>query len=109
MTSQEERTSFRNISFFGLEGDFRWKNQRGLLKNKDLKDHVKMMDYLFQNCTPEFSGGKISEWLEGKENITESIRKSVDIIRHHPLAPFYVKVQGFMLNNEKEEFTSLNA
>lgn len=74
-------------------------------ESKKIMDHVETMDYLFQYCIPEFSGGKASEWLNRKENITESVRKSVDIIRHHPLVPSYVKVEGFVLENGKGEFS----
>lgn len=74
-------------------------------ESKKWKDHVDTMDYLFQYCIPEFSGGKASEWLYGKENITESVRKSVDIIRQHPLVPSYVNVEGFVLENGKGEFS----
>ena len=43
---------------------------------------------------PEFSSGSLEEWLSGKENVSENIEKSIDMIRHHPLVPSNVKVQG---------------
>ncbi|GAE29371.1 carbonic anhydrase [Halalkalibacter hemicellulosilyticus] len=71
-------------------------------ENNDMKDKVERLDYLFQNCRPEFSGGKVIEWLEGKKNTIESIEKSVDTIRNHPFIPSYVKVRGLIMNNKSE-------
>lgn len=71
-----------------------------LTEIESMKDKVQTLDYLFQNCMPEFSGGSIDEWLNGNENIIDSIEKSVDIIRHHPLVPSYVKVCGLIVNNK---------
>ena len=47
---------------------------------------------------PEFSSGSLEEWLSGKENVSENIEKSIDMIRHHPLVPSDVKVHGFMID-----------
>lgn len=55
------------------------------------------MDYPFQNSTPEFQGGTLDEWLNGKENVIENI---VDIIRHHALVPSDAKVRGLMVDNQ---------
>jgi carbonic anhydrase len=64
-----------------------------------LKGKIQTLDYLFQNCMPEFSGGMVCDWLTGIENVSDNIEKSVEIIRHHPLVPSDVKVQGLMINN----------
>lgn len=56
------------------------------------------LDYLFENCIPEFSSGNLHEWLSGKENVIENIEKSIDMIRHHSLVPSDVKVHGFMID-----------
>lgn len=64
-----------------------------------IKDKINTLDYLFQNSTPEFQGGTLDEWLNGKENIIENIEKSVDIIRHHALVPSDVKVRGIVVDN----------
>ncbi len=69
-----------------------------------IKDNIEL-DYLFKNCMPEFSGGTLDEWLNGKENVSENIEKSIDIIRHHPLVPSNVKVHGFMINKIGEKNT----
>ncbi|MBT2756848.1 carbonic anhydrase [Mesobacillus foraminis] len=71
------------------------------------KDKIKTLDYLFQNSMPEFSGGTVDEWLNGKEDISENIEKSVNTIRHHPLVPSYVKVRGLIVNNKGEKFSIL--
>ncbi|SEM76498.1 Carbonic anhydrase [Mesobacillus persicus] len=67
-----------------------------------VKDKIKTIDYLFQNCIPEFSGGSVKEWLYGKENGRDQIEESVNIIRHHPLVPEHVEVKGFLVNKEGE-------
>jgi carbonic anhydrase len=71
-----------------------------LTQFESTKDKIKTLDYLFQNCKPEFSGDTLDEWLNGKENGSGNIEKSVDIIRHHPLVPSYVKVRGLIVNNK---------
>ncbi|MFA9458785.1 carbonic anhydrase [Halalkalibacter sp. AB-rgal2] len=77
-------------------------------ESKGMKDKVERLDYLFQNCRPEFSGGKVIDWLEGKKNITESIEKSVEIIRNHPFIPAYVKVRGLIMDNRSGEFSIID-
>ena len=66
--------------------------QRDSIKNN------KELDYLFENCMPEFLSGSLEEWLSGKENVSENIEKSIDMIRHHPLVPSNVKVHGFIID-----------
>ncbi|MEG7379999.1 carbonic anhydrase [Bacillus subtilis] len=61
-----------------------------------MKDKVQTLDYLFQNCKPEFFGGSVDEWLS--EDSRSCIEKSVEIIRQHPLVPSYVKVKGLIVN-----------
>ncbi|MGM0951041.1 MAG: carbonic anhydrase [Bacillota bacterium] len=63
-----------------------------------MKDKIQTLDYLFQNCKPEFFGGTVDEWLDGNENSIVAIEKSVEIIRHHPLVPSDVKVRGLIVN-----------
>ncbi|ABS21434.1 carbonic anhydrase [Bacillus cytotoxicus] len=62
-----------------------------------IKDNMQL-DYLFQHCMPEFSGGTFDDWLNGKGNVSENIEKSIDIIRHHPLIPSDIKIHGFMIH-----------
>lgn len=70
-------------------------------KGEPKKDKLQIVDYLFQNCMPEFVDYSLNEWLNEKENPVESVQKSADIIRHHPLVPSHVKVYGLMVNNHK--------
>ncbi len=59
-----------------------------------MKDKVQTLDFIFQNCMPKFSVGKVKDWLEGKK-----IYDSIDTIRNKPLEPSHVKVWGFIVNN----------
>lgn len=72
---------------------------------ESMKDKLLTLDYLFKNCMPEFSGGTVDDWLNGKENGRETVEKSVDLIRHHPLVPSHVKVRGLIVNNKDEKFS----
>lgn len=76
--------------------DKRTSTGNGLTQLETMKDKIKTLDYLFQNCRPEFLGGTVDEWLS--ENSSDCIEKSVDIIRQHPLVPSYVKVRGLIVN-----------
>jgi len=69
-----------------------------LTQLETMKDKIQTLNYLFQNSRPEFSGGTVDEWLNGKENEGDNIEKIVDTIRHHPLVPSYVKVRGLIVN-----------
>lgn len=70
----------------------------GLTQLETMKDKIQTLDYLFQNCKPEFLGGTVDEWLN--ENSSDTIEKSVDMIRHHPLVPSHVKVRGLLVNHK---------
>lgn len=78
--------------------DKRTSKGSGLTQLETMKDKIKTLDYLFQNCRPEFLGGTVDEWLS--ENSSGCIEKSVDIIRQHPLVPSYVKVRGLIINHQ---------
>ncbi|PRR95290.1 carbonic anhydrase [Bacillus atrophaeus] len=71
-----------------------------LTQLETMKDKIHTLDYLFQHCKPEFLGGTVDEWLNGDENSSDAIEKSVDIIRNHPLVPSYVKVKGVIVNHK---------
>ncbi|HDR4867003.1 TPA: carbonic anhydrase [Bacillus cereus] len=73
--------------------------QRDSIKNN------REIDYLFKNCMPEFSSGSLNAWLSGKENVSENIEKSIDMICHHPLVPSDVKVYGFKIDRTREKET----
>lgn len=69
------------------------------------KDKIKTLDYLFKNSTPELQGGTLDAWLNGSGNVSENIKKSVEVIRHHALVPLHVNVQGLMIDNNGGVFS----
>ncbi len=77
-----------------------------MYENEGLKSQIKVMDYLFKYSTPKFPKETIREWLEGDE-IQESVQKSIQVIRKHPLVPPYVRVQGLLLNEKNEELVAV--
>ncbi|MFP7233025.1 carbonic anhydrase [Bacillus subtilis] len=80
--------------------DKRTSTGNGLTQLETMKDKIQTLDYLFQNCRPEFLGGTVDEWLNAHST---SIEKSVDIIRQHPLVPSYVKVRGLLVHHKDEK------
>lgn len=76
-------------------------------ERKGMAEKIQTLDYLFKNCIPEFPGGNVSEWLEGSKSVTEDIKRSVNIIRHHPLMPSHVKVHGLIMNRENGKLTEI--
>lgn len=65
---------------------------KSIYENKDLQKKLQTVDYLFENCMPEFSNGSLREWLEGNAASSNSRQNIVDVIRNHPLLPSNVKV-----------------
>lgn len=41
----------------------------------------------------------VEEWLEGFHDTEQTVRKTVDTIRHHPLVPGDVRVYGFIIDS----------
>ncbi|MGG2093467.1 carbonic anhydrase [Bacillus sp. S13(2024)] len=72
-----------------------------IYKSERVNKEIQTLDYLFQNCMPEFPNVNVSDWLEGSETVARGIQKSVNIIRHHPLIPSHVKVHSLVMNREK--------
>lgn len=50
--------------------------------------------------TLNYSGINISQWLHGFENVTDSVKHSVEMIKKHPLMPADVPVHGLVINPE---------
>lgn len=48
--------------------------------------------------TLEYSGIDMKAWLHGFSDVTESVRKSVDAIRNHPLIPTSVNIHGLVID-----------
>jgi carbonic anhydrase len=45
-----------------------------------------------------YSGVDINKWLHGFDNVSESVKHSVDIIKNHPLMPQGVPVHGLVID-----------
>ena len=59
------------------------------------QDHIEMMEY----CDVD-----LRSWLSGFTDTEEAVRKSVHIVRHHPLIPADgIKVRGFIMNSEMRD------
>lgn len=50
--------------------------------------------------TLEFAGINIEEWLKGFENVEDSVRNSVNMIKKHPLLPIGTPVHGLVIDPE---------
>lgn len=48
--------------------------------------------------TLEYSGINMESWLHGFSDVTESVKKSVDAIKNHPLIPKNVNVHGLVID-----------
>jgi carbonic anhydrase len=71
--------------------------------NKELQEKILTLDYLFENCKPEFPEGNIGKWLEGGNTSADDVRNSVHVIRNHPLMPSNVKVTELWIDYENEK------
>ena len=57
-------------------------------------DHIKMAHH----CGIDFD-----QWLAGFGDTEEAVRKSVDVVRNHPVMPPHVRVAGFIMDSETGE------
>lgn len=78
-----------------------------IYKSKELQDKIQTLDYLFKNCMPEFPEGTVSVWLQGGKTLTDSVQKTVNIIRNHPLLPSHVKVKDLHINQGNEKLSEV--
>jgi carbonic anhydrase len=78
-----------------------------LYKNKELRDKIQTLNYLFKNCMPEFPEGTVSGWLQGGKTLTDSVQKTVNIIRNHPLLPSNVKVKELYIDQGNEKLSEI--
>lgn len=69
---------------------------------KELQEKVHTLNYLFENCKPEFIEGSLNEWFEGGESRTDRAQNTVRVIRQHPLIPSDVKITEISILKEKE-------
>jgi carbonic anhydrase len=47
-----------------------------------------------------YSGINVSEWMHGFDNVSDSVKHSVDMIKKHPLLPKGVPVHGLVIDPE---------
>lgn len=52
-------------------------------------------------------GIDLDHWLEGFRDTEESVRRTVDTIRNHPLVPKDVTVRGFIIDSETGELDEI--
>lgn len=57
--------------------------------------------------TVERVGIDLDHWLEGFHDTEDSVRKTVETIRKHPLVPAGVRVSGFIINSETGELSAV--
>lgn len=47
----------------------------------------------------QYSGVDFESWLGGFENVEESVKGSVNLIKNHPLIPKHIVVKGFVIDS----------
>lgn len=57
--------------------------------------------------TVERVGLDLDHWLEGFHDTEESVKKTVETIRKHPLIPAGVRVSGFIIDSETGELSAV--
>jgi len=67
----------------------------GKMRDRGIKEEV--LDTLSR------SGIDLGQWLTGFENVRESVKKSVNIVKNHPLLPSNVAVHGLIIHPETGE------
>lgn len=69
------------------------------LKAEPVLEHMKEQGISEETLnTLAFSGIDIKEWLHGFDNVTDSVKHSVGIIKQHPLMPKDVPVHGLVID-----------
>lgn len=64
------------------------------------QDHIDMMEYCDVN---------LRQWLSGFNDTEEAVRKSVALVRHHPLVPDDITVRGFIMDSLTGELMEIKA
>lgn len=64
------------------------------------QDHIDMMEYCDVN---------LRQWLSGFNDTEEAVRKSVALVRHHPLVPDDITVRGFIMDSVTGEVMEIKA
>lgn len=50
--------------------------------------------------TLQYAGIDLEKWLHGFDSVAESVKQSVEIVKHHPLIPPHVPVHGLIIDPE---------
>ena len=53
-------------------------------------------------------GIDFDKWLAGFGDTEEAVRKSVDMVRNHPVMPPHVRVAGFIMDSETGELAPVD-
>lgn len=53
----------------------------------------------------EYCNVDLHAWLSGFDNVEQSVRGSVHLVKHHPLVPKDIIVRGFIINSVTGELT----
>ncbi|WP_300726818.1 carbonic anhydrase [uncultured Bacteroides sp.] len=59
----------------------------------------------------EYCNVDLHSWLSGFDNVEQSVRGSVHLVKHHPLVPNDIVVRGFIINSvtgELKEFENID-
>jgi carbonic anhydrase len=91
----------------GTTDDQRRDVRAKLVEQDGIQEKAKTVDFLFTRCMPEFPGITLDEWLQGSKTVTDSVQKSVKLLREHPLLPSGFTVHGLLMDKEKGELTEV--
>ncbi|MFR9710378.1 hypothetical protein ACL02P_13295 [Paenibacillus sp. MB22_1] len=73
-----------------------------LYRNLEFRDKLQVIDYLFSSNQIEFPNISLKEWLAGGKFVHESVHRSVEMLRNHPLMPSDVRIYGLFQNEGRE-------
>lgn len=79
-----------------------------LSKQKDVEKKVATLNYIFKNCMVGFPYDTVTGWLRGSGSVIQGIERSIEILRHHPLIPDYMKIQGVIWDEKNKAFQEID-
>jgi carbonic anhydrase len=79
-----------------------------ILDRKEFQEKRTTLDYLLNNCQPEFPDQNIKDWLKGSTSSDDSIETIASTIRHHPLLAPDVLVSALYLDSENEKLEEMS-
>jgi len=62
-------------------------------KMRDRNIEQEKIDFIMNYC-----GIDLNKWLDGFNNVGDSVLETVNIIKHHPLIPANIRVHGFVID-----------